>query len=144
MTATQIDICVTVSILSWALSNPIEEHMTALNWVWKYLAGTLDLALFYSSTSNLPGLYGYCDADWVGLHLEMACSMSGYVFTLAGGLISWSSKKQTTVALSLTELEYIAMSLATQEALWIQLLLHELNINQNLAMPILILCPVQI
>ncbi|KAH7351683.1 hypothetical protein KP509_19G009700 [Ceratopteris richardii] len=53
-------------------------------------------------------------------------STSGCVFTLAGGAISWFSKKQTTVALSSTEAEFVALALTTKEGLWIQALLQEL------------------
>lgn len=113
MTAIHINIYTTVLILLCALSNPIKDHMITLNRVRKYLAGTLNLAIHYSSNPNSPGLCSYCDADWAGPHSEIACSTSGYIFTLVGGPISWSSKKQSTVALSSTESEYIAMALAT-------------------------------
>ena len=53
--------------------------------------------------------------------------MSGYIFTLGGSTISWSSKKQPTVALSSTEAKYIAGAYATKEAVWLRLLLSELG-----------------
>lgn len=138
MVATQIDICVTVSILSHHLKNPSKDHIIAMNRVWKYLKGSINQTLFYKSGPDLPGLHRFCDADWAGPHSTEAKSTSGYVFLLAGGPISWASKKQTTVALSSTESEYIAMALATQEALWIQLLLTKLNINQHFATLVLL------
>lgn len=54
-------------------------------------------------------LQGYTDADWQG-DLDGRRSMSGYIFTLAGGAISWCSKKQSSMALSSMEAEYIAAS----------------------------------
>lgn len=138
MVATQINICVTVSILSHHLKNPSKDHIIAINRVWKYLKGSINQTLFYKSSPDLPGLHRFCDADWAGLHSTEAKSTSGYVFLLAGGPISWASKKQTTVALSSTESEYIAMALVIQEALWIQLLLTKLNINQHFATPVLL------
>ncbi|KXJ84011.1 hypothetical protein RP20_CCG016978 [Aedes albopictus] len=60
---------------------------------------------------------GFSDADW-GNDPESRRSITGYIFQFAGGSVSWSCRKQPTVALSTTEAEYMAMSAATQEALW--------------------------
>lgn len=115
-----------------------------MNRVWKYLKGSINQILFYKSGPDSPGLHGYCDIDWAGPYSDKAKSTSSYVFLLAGGPISWASKKQMTVALSSTESEYIAMGLATQEALWIQLLLTEININQYFATPVLLCHPINL
>jgi hypothetical protein len=69
---------------------------------------------------------GYSDSDWAG-DLRDSRSISGFVFTMAGAVVSWSSKKQTSVALLSTEGEYMAVTHATKEALWIQQFLHDLN-----------------
>ena len=61
-------------------------------------------------------LIGYADADWAG-DLDDRRSTSGNLFLLAKGTVSWLSKKQATVALSTTEAEYVALSVATQEAI---------------------------
>src|SRR6266481_9877714 len=53
-------------------------------------------------------------------------SMSGYIFMLAGGPIAWKSKKQASVALSMTEAQYYALGIACQEAIWLQQLCQEL------------------
>lgn len=60
---------------------------------------------------------GFSDADW-GNDAETRRSITGYVFQCAGGSVSWSCKKQPTVALSTMEAEYMALSAATQEAVW--------------------------
>ena len=60
---------------------------------------------------------GYCDADW-GQSPDDRRSVTGYVFLLAGGAISWQSKKQKTVALSTVEAEYMAAAQSTKEAIW--------------------------
>ncbi len=57
--------------------------------------------------------------------------MSGYVFLFGGNLVSWYSKKQSIIALSSSESEYVAATHAAQEALWFQQLLEELGIRQN-------------
>jgi hypothetical protein len=68
----------------------------------------------------------YSDADWAGNPIDRK-SISGYTAILSGAAISWSSKKQSTVALSSTEAEYIAAARATQEATWIQSFLSEIG-----------------
>jgi hypothetical protein len=94
-----------------------------------YLRGTLDYTLVLggdakSTGKETPRVYGYSDADW-GNDQETRRSTSGYCFFLAGSLVSWSSKRQSTVALSSTEAEYMALARATKEALWLQRLVGE-------------------
>lgn len=72
---------------------------------------------------------GYSDSDWAG-DLESRKSTSGFIFMLNGGPVSWCSKRQPTVALSSTEAEYIALTLAAKEATWLRLLLTELGLLQ--------------
>ena len=66
--------------------------------------------------TSQPALLGYCDSDWGQRHDRR--SVTGYAFKLAGGAISWQSKKQKTVALSTVEAEYMATTQATKEAIW--------------------------
>ncbi|KAH9672571.1 hypothetical protein KPL70_017783 [Citrus sinensis] len=73
---------------------------------------------------------GYVDSDFAG-DLDKRKSIIGYVFTLAGAAISWVSKLQTVVALSTTEAEYMAVTQACKEAIWIQRLLEELGHKQQ-------------
>ena len=72
-------------------------------------------------------MIGYSDADWGG-DADNRHSTTGNLFLMAGGAISWLSKKQAVVALSTSEAEYIALSLATQEAVWLKRLLTELRV----------------
>lgn len=88
--------------------------------------GYLRLKLEYSRAGE-DDIRGYCDADWAN-DVDDRRSRTGYVFLYQGGLISWNSKKQTTVALSTTEAEYMAVSAATQDALWLKSLVQELNL----------------
>ena len=69
-------------------------------------------------------IIGYTDADWAG-DIEKRKSTSGFIFLLGNGAISWGSKKQACVALSTTEAEYVALSQATREAIWLQKLMCE-------------------
>lgn len=71
-------------------------------------------------------IQGYSDADWAG-DIESRRSTSGYAYMMSGGVISWKSKKQHTAALSSTEAEYMALSEALQEAVWLKVFLCELG-----------------
>ncbi len=71
-------------------------------------------------------MIGYSDADWGG-DINDRKSTAGYIFKLNCGAVSWRNKKQTCVALSTAEAEYVALSAAAQEALWLKQLTSELT-----------------
>ena len=83
------------------------------------------MGISYCKSVTNPCL-GYSDADWAG-DLTDRKSTSGYCFSICNGLVSWRSTKQTSVALSTAEAEYIALSGASQEAAWLHKLLRELG-----------------
>ena len=91
----------------------------------RYLKGTVDLSLHFGRFHVV--LEGYCDANWVSGNDE-TCSTSGYVFTMGGGAISWKSSKQTCIAHSTIESEFIALELANQEVEWLRDLLADVSI----------------
>ena len=76
------------------------------------------------------GYYGFVDADWAG-DLDQRRSTSGYMFNLFGGVVSWMSKKQFVVALSTTEVEYMAATHARKEAVWLQRLCSSMGLVQR-------------
>jgi len=84
-----------------------------------------------SSKFNTPILTGYSDASW-GNDYDTRRSYSGYIFYLDDSPISWSAKKQSSVALSTMESEYVALMQACKEAIWLQTLLKELGFEQKL------------
>jgi hypothetical protein len=126
MLGTRPDLAFAVSYLSRFTARPSAEHWTALKRVLRYIKGTLDYGLVYSSTASSPGLLGYSDADWANDEASSR-SVGGYVFTLAGGAISWSSTRQHCVTLSSTEAEYVALTEAAKEALWLRLFMEEIG-----------------
>jgi len=75
-------------------------------------------------------IHGFVDADWVG-DLDQRRSTSGYVFNLFGGAVSWMSKKQSVVALSTTEAEYITATHVSKEAFWLQRLCSSMGLVQE-------------
>ena len=82
----------------------------------------MDRGILY--TMGGGGLVGYMDADWAN-DMSSRRSVSGYVFSYAGGSISWMLKQQSTTATSLTHAEYIAPAEATKELVWLRCLLSE-------------------
>ena len=116
---TRPDIAFAVSRLSRYCSNPTELHYTAAKRVLRYLKGSSNYRINYTGSADRhPQLIGYCDADWAQDKDCKRKSTSGYVFIMFGGAISWQSKKQSTIALSSTEAELMAITSSTKELLW--------------------------
>jgi len=118
--ATRPDIAFAVTMLSQFNSKPNELHWQAVKRVFRYLRGTAQLGIVYTGTGDLRDqapLLGYCDSDWAQCRYSSR-SVSGYVFLICGGAISWQSRKQQSVALSTVEAEYISASEAAREATW--------------------------
>ena len=120
--ATRPDITYTVSILARFSRNPGIPHWNALKRVYAYLKSTRDFWLSFGG--NKEQIFGYSDAD--GMSHEDRHAISGYVFMLNGGAVSWSSKRQDTISLSTTEAEYIALTHAAKEAIWFKNFLSEI------------------
>lgn len=123
--ATRPDIAQAVGVVSKFCANPTQTHLTATKRVLRYLKATAYLGLSYKKSAD-GNLIGYSDADWAG-DMDDRHSTSGNVFSLACGAVSWLSKKQATVALSTAEAEYVALSTATQEAIWLRRLLADMG-----------------
>jgi hypothetical protein len=122
---TRPDIAYAVGVVSKFNSKPSEAHLTAVKRILRYLKGTADLALKYQKSDH-GMLIGYSDADWAG-DLDDRHSTTGNLFLMEEGAVSWLSKKQATVSLSTAEAEYVALSKATQEAVWLRRLLVDLQ-----------------
>ncbi|KAI4346140.1 hypothetical protein L6164_013215 [Bauhinia variegata] len=128
MVCTRPDIAHAVGVVSRYLSNPGKEHWQAVKWILRYLRGTFRFCLCFGA--GKPVLDGYTDADMAG-DVDSRKSTSGYMMTFAGGAVSWQSKLQKCVALSSTEVEYIAITEAGKELLWMKRFLQELDLNQE-------------
>jgi len=119
---TRPDITFAVQTLSRFVSNPGPVHWEAVKRVFRYLKGTRELWLSFEGRK--VDLEGYTDAD--GSMMEDRKAISGYVFIVNRGAVSWSAKKQEIVSLSTTESKYIAATYATKEALWLRTLISQL------------------
>ena len=126
--ATRPDIAQAVGVVSKFNAEPTEAHLTAVKRIFRYLKGTVNLALQYRAKGG--ELIGYSDSDWAN-NLDDRHSTTGNVFLMSGGAISWISQKQATVALSTAEAEYVALGSATQEAIWLRRLMTDLNVSQT-------------
>jgi len=111
------------------MSNPSEIHWMGVKRIFRYLRGTSKYGLVYDGSGDLE-LTGFSDADWAG-DINTRRSTSGYVFQLGKFTITWSSRKQATVAKSSTEAEYVALSTATQEGIWLRRLLINLDLKPS-------------
>jgi hypothetical protein len=128
---TRPDIMFTVTKLGTHLQASGEEHWAAAKRLLRYLKGTRELGIkFTSEGKSKPETFGYCDADWGG-DLDTRRSTTAYVFMLTGGSVSWASKLQPTVALSSAEAEYMAVCAAVQEAIYLRRLLEDLGYRQQ-------------
>jgi hypothetical protein len=116
------DIQFAVGILSQFMQNPAVAHWKALKRVMIYLYATRNLWLVMGGNGAVSA---YTDADWAGQSHRH--SVSGYVFLIGIGAVTWSSKKQDLITLSTTEAEYIAGTHATKEAVWLRNFLAEIR-----------------
>ena len=129
--ASRPDISFPVGVLSQFMSNPTQEHWSAVKRIFRYIKWTLNYSLkSVSSKANVITLYGFADVDWAG-DFDTKKLTSGYVFYIGQSIISWCSKRQSVVALSTAEAEYISLCNAATEAIWLRQLFRDLGFTQN-------------
>lgn len=125
---TRPDISYAIGMASRYLEKPSEAHVNAAKRILRYIKGSLNHGILYSSTGDIT-FKGYCDSDFAG-DLDTRKSTTGYVFMVNGSAITWCSRLQASVAKSTTEAEYMAASEASSELVWLKRLLNELLSNQ--------------
>ena len=125
MICTCPDLSYVVTKLSQHLSKPTSGDLLMLNHVFRYVKSTVDYHLTFRKGGNDLQITAYCDADWAS-SLDDRHSISGYCTSLreTGPLISWKSRKQSSVALSTCEAEYISLSATCQEISYLVQLLR--------------------
>jgi hypothetical protein len=126
--ATRPDICSSVVSLSRHLENPTEAYMQAAKRVLRYLAGTTHKGVSFRKGHKDNKLVVFSDSDWAGCK-ETRRSTSGFLVYFAGGPISFKSKLQPTTALSSCEAEYVALTLAVKDILFMHQLFKELGVD---------------
>jgi peroxiredoxin family protein len=129
LTATRPDILYATNLLSRFMHCPSELHMRAAKRILRYIKGTCSFGVKFMQCKTLK-LHGFSDSDWGGFIDDMK-STSGFCFNLGSAIFSWSSKKQSIVAQSTAEAEFIAATAAVNQALWLQKLLRDLHMEEE-------------
>ena len=125
--ATWPDLLFSVSLLACFQVNPGIDHWNALMHIVGYIKNTLDYGLTYSHNADLSPC-AFVDADYGGCR-DTCHSTSWYIFLMAWGPVTWSGKRQTTVALSTVEAEYVAISWCTQQMVWMHSWLSKVEVE---------------
>ncbi|GJS40536.1 retrotransposon protein, putative, ty1-copia subclass [Tanacetum coccineum] len=137
---TRPDVAFAQNLTSRFQQNPSELHWTAVKNILKYLRNTKDMFLVYGGNPSTElRVECYCDAGFE-TDRDDTKSQTGYVFVLNGGAVDWKSSKQSTIAMSATESEYIAASEAAMEAVWIRKFISGLGIVPTINEPINMYC----
>jgi len=124
-TKTRPDIAYGVNYTSRFVENPMEENINDVKHILKYLKGNINEGIEYKKNGNIKVLEAFSDADFAG-DSETRKSTSGYIIFFAGGPISWCSRKQSLIAQSTTEAEYVAAAECCKELVYLKSLLEEL------------------
>eukprot|EP00253_Pinus_taeda_P024454 PITA_24454 len=124
---TRPDIMHAVGIVGRFQANPKEAHLQAVKRIFKYLQGTQNYGLWYPRDVDLI-LHAYTDADWAG-SVHDRKSTSGGAFFMGSRLVSWFSKKQSSISLSTVELEYVATASCCTQLLWMMKTLQDFQIT---------------
>jgi hypothetical protein len=122
---TRPDLTYVVGYVSRFLERPTEEHLQAVKKIFRYIAGTLQYGLRYGRRTGTTRLVGYCNSDLAG-DIDTRKSTTGALFFLGNCLVSWQSLKQRVVVMSSCEAEYIVVTTAATQAIWMARLLGEL------------------
>jgi hypothetical protein len=133
--ATRPDISFAVNRLATYTANPSTEHYSMIKQILRYLAGTRNYGITYrKSYTPVKPLIGYTDATFANTDEQR--STTGLAFISSGGAVLLKSKKQTIVALSTSESEYIALAHIRTEVRWYRNLYSELQIPLNIPITI--------
>lgn len=136
LTGTRPDIMHAVGIVGRFQENRKETHLQAVKRIFKYLQGTQNYGLWYPRGTDLT-LHAYTYANWAG-SVDDIKSTSGGTFFIGPRLVSWFSKKQSSIALSTAEVEYVAAASCCTQQLWMMQTLQDLQITCT--PPIFIFC----
>jgi len=131
--STRPDLSYVVGVLSRFLEQPSASHWITAKRVLKYIKGTLEVGITYNGNCDEKNrLVAFSDSDYASC-VNTRKSTSGVILVINSGPVVWSSRKQSVVATSTTDAEYIAMCEAAKEVVWTRRLLDELRIYQGQA-----------
>ncbi|XP_019267582.1 PREDICTED: uncharacterized protein LOC109244875 [Nicotiana attenuata] len=124
---TRPDLAFSVQTLSQFMQQPKNSHMEAATRIVRYVNNHPGQGLLLSSSSK-GTLKAYCDADWAACQNSRKF-VTGYLIKLGDSLVSWKSKKQTTVSRSSAEAEYRSLAATVAELVWLVGLIKEIGIE---------------
>jgi hypothetical protein len=116
-----------VGLESQFMQVPRKPHLDGVRHTLRYVSATADYGLFYEASTKLQ-VHGYIDANWAS-SISDRRSTSGFMFSFGSAAVTWSSKKQLTVALSSTEAKYMGVAMAACEVAWLRKLLGDLGLH---------------
>ena len=119
------------------MENPNQEHFNGVKRVLRYVKEIEDYRLFYKKGKSNAELIGYINSDFLGDCSDRK-STSGHIFFFVGMAVSWSSQKESIVTLSSCEVEYIAATTATWQAVWMNCLISELMDNGKMTLKLMV------
>jgi hypothetical protein len=131
LTATRPDIQFSVCLCARFPASPRISHRHVVKRSFRYLRHTPDFGLWYSASSSLA-LHGFSDADFAGCRLDRK-STSGTCQFLGSSLVSWSSRKQSSVAQSTTEAEYVAAASCCSQLIWITYTMSDFGVEYTMS-----------
>ncbi|XP_075489616.1 uncharacterized protein LOC142528449 [Primulina tabacum] len=129
LSASRPDIMFSVCLCARYQADPKVTHLKAVKRILRYIAGTVNLGLWYTKETN-TNLVGFSDADWAG-NLDDRKSTTGGCFYLGNNLVSWYSKKQNCVSLSTAESEYVAAASCCSQLLWMNQMIKDYGFNSD-------------
>ncbi|GJS97316.1 retrovirus-related pol polyprotein from transposon TNT 1-94 [Tanacetum coccineum] len=127
LTASRPDIMFSVCLCARFQEDPKISHLEAVKRIFRYVKGTMHLGLWYPKGSGIETIV-YADSDHAGDYVDRK-STSGICTFMGCCLTSWFSKKQTALAISTTEAEYVSAGKACQQALWMKQALVDYGIR---------------
>ncbi|CAI0540875.1 unnamed protein product [Linum tenue] len=128
-----------VCSLSRYMEAPTRQHLLAAKRVLRYLKGTQGYGIWYKQGSGEDSLMGFTDSDYAG-DSDDRKSTSGYIYFLAGGAVSWASKKQPVVTLSTTEAEFVAAAYCAAQGVWLRRILADIGWKSSVEKGTVIMC----
>lgn len=136
---TRPDLVFSVGLISRFMDNPRSSHLLAAKRILRYVKGTVNFGVLFPCKRRKSEieLLGYSDSDWSG-DKEDRKSTASFLFKLGDASISWGSKKESVVALSSCEAEYIAASMCACQALWLDALMRELGMKKEGSVKLLV------
>ena len=128
MVGTRTDITYVIRVVSRFMSIPGREHWVVVKWILPYMKGTSSVCLQFGL--GKPLVEGFTNSN-MSAYVDTSRSTSDYVMTYTGGAVSWQTRQPNSVALSTTEVEYMAVVEAYKEVIWMKDFIGEKGIKHE-------------